>query len=250
MTTKRYALFVLIAGIATFASLILMVAMSGGEVAKPAEYPNREGFTQAIFWLEMVRSPEEVRSVLGEPGTETGTRLRRAMDATNRFDYIFLVCYPLLIIALLLFISRRLADTGRRLPRGRLVVTAGICLCVAVMLADAYENIQLLTLTAYTDLSKIDPAVITRLMIATRVKSGAVSAAGLVLMFLYSIYFNRSWGMFITLIYGISVALGIIALTVSNQRALIETAALLGMTGWLVSAAHAGYWYIKKGNAR
>ena len=69
MTTKRYALFVLIAGIATFASLILMVAMSGGEVAKPAEYPNREGFTQAIFWLEMVRSPEEVRSVLGEPGT-------------------------------------------------------------------------------------------------------------------------------------------------------------------------------------
>lgn len=235
----------LIAGIATFASLILMIAMSGGEIARPAEYPNKNGFTQAIFWFEMVRSPEEVRSVLGEPGTGIGIRLRRAMDMTNTYDYIFLVCYPLFIGSLFLFIDRLLAESGRRPRFGTALLSAGICLSAVIIAADAYENVQLLALTAYTDLSKIDPAVLTKLIISTNVKSGTITAAGIMLTFYYALYFKKSRGLLLAVLYAISTALSFIALTVPSQRALIETGASLGMIGWLVSTIHGGYWFFK-----
>lgn len=250
MNTRRYALFVFLAGIATFASLILLVAMSGGEIARPAEYPNKEGFTQAIFSFEMVRSPQEVQSVLGAPGTEAGIRLRHAMDMTNKYDYIFLICYPLLFVALFLFLNRLLADTGRRLQYGTMLVTAGIFLSAVVIFADAYENIQLLTLTSYADLSKIDPAVIIKLIVSTNIKSGAITVAGLILIYFYVMYFRKSWGILIPFIYTVSVSLGIIALAVSSQRALIETGASIGMTGWLLSTIHGGYWLFKKASGQ
>lgn len=246
MKSRRYSLFVLLAGIATFASLIFMIAMSGGEIARPAEYPNNEGFTQAIFWFEMVRSPEEVRSVLGEPGSPEGTALRRAMDITNTWDYIFMVCYPLLFVSLFLFLTRRLADDGRRLAYGTALAAAGICLSAVVMFADAYENIQLFKLAAYADIADIDPGVITLLRIATNIKSGVIGIIGLLIVFLYAVYFKKSWGTALTVIYALSVVLGALALTVGSQRALIEKGATLGMIGWLISTVHGGYWFFRK----
>ena len=246
MNTRRYALFVLLAGIATFASLILMIAMSGGEIPRPAEYPNREGFTQAIFWFEMVRSPEEVRSVLGDPAGQAGIALRHAMDMTNRYDYIFLACYPLLFAALFLFLGRRLADTGRLPSYGANLIKASLCVALVIFCADAYENLQLFKLTAYTDLSKIDPVIMTKLMIATNVKSGSIELAGLILIYLYVLYFKKSWGLLLPLIYAISATIGIVALTVSSRRALIEPSASIGMVGWLISTIHGGYWFFKK----
>ncbi|MBP7738793.1 MAG: hypothetical protein KA369_22675 [Spirochaetes bacterium] len=241
MRSKRYALFVLIAGIATFASLILMIALSGGEIARPAEYPNKVGFSQAIFFFEMARSPEEIKSALGEPSTETGIRLRHAMDMTNRLDYIFLVCYPLLLIALILFLRSRLDDTGQKPPLVTTLTAAGICLSIIVIFADAYENQQLLKLTAYADLSRIDPAVITKLIVSTNIKSGAITAAGLIIIYFYVLIFKKSPGILIPLLYAVSAVLGITALTASSRRALIETAASLNMIGWLVSTIHGGY---------
>ncbi len=246
METRRYSLFVLLAGIATFASMFFMIAMSGGEIARPAEYPNKDGFTQAIFWFEMVRSPEEVRSVLGDPGSPEGINLRHAMDMTNRYDYIFMVCYPLLIAALFLFLNRRLADDGRRPRYGTVLITAGICLSALVLFADAYENLQLFKLSAYTDLSKIDPGVITQLMIATNIKSGSITIAGLLLVYLYAMYFKKSRGILLPVIYAVSVVIGAIALIVTSRRALIETGATIGMIGWLISTAHGGYWFFRK----
>ena len=246
MKTRRYSLFVLLAGIATFASMIFMIAMSGGEIARPAEYPNKEGFTQAIFWFEMVRSPEEVGSVLGDPGSPEGIKLRHAMDLTNRYDYIFMVCYPLLIVSLFLFINHRLAEDGRRPQYGTALVTAGICLSALVLFADAYENMQLFRLSAYTDLTKIDSCVITQLRIATNLKSGAITIAGLLLVYLYAIYFKISWGILLPVIYAASVVIGGIALTAGSMRSLIETGATIGMIGWLISTIHGGYWFFKK----
>lgn len=246
MKTKRYALFVLVAGIATVASMLFLIAMSGGEIARPAEYPNKEGFTQAIFWFEMARSPEEVMSVLGDPASPGGIRLRHAMDMTNTYDYIFLVCYPLLILALFLFLNRRITDAGIRVPYARMLVTAGICLSVIILFADAYENIQLLKLTAYTAQAHIEQSTLAQLMIATNIKSGGISCAGILLVYLYAMYFRGSWGILLPLIYAVSVILCIIALTVSSQRALIEIGASIGMFGWIISAIHGGYWYFKK----
>ena len=246
MKTKRYALFVLIAGILTFASMALMIAMSGGEVPRPATYPNKEGFTQAIFWFEVVRSPEEVFEVLGDPGTSEGASLRHSMDMTNRYDYLFMACYPLLIAALILFLERLASDARRPLPLGRIIVAAGIVLSVIMFFADAYENVQLLKLTSYADIAGIDRGIITRLIIATNVKSGAISCAGILLVYCYAMYFRKSWGTLLALLYAVSIALGIAAMLIPSQRALLEKGATLGMTGWLISTIHGGYRFFKK----
>jgi hypothetical protein len=246
METKRYALFVLLAGLATVATMALMIAMSGGEIARPAQYPNKQGFTQAIFWFEMVRSPQEVFEVLGAPNSPEGMHLRETMDATNRYDYLFLVCYPLLIASLFLFLGRLADDAQRPLPLGKIIVAAGLVLSAVTLFADAYENIQLLKLTSYTDVASIDNGIIARLIIATNVKSGAISCAGVLLVYCYALYFRKSWGILLPLLYAASTLLGVIALAVPSQRALIEKGASLGMTGWIISTIHGGYWFFKK----
>ncbi len=245
MNTKRYALLVLIAGIATFASMIFMIAMSGGEIARPSEYPNKDGFTQGIFWFEMARSPEEVMSVLGDPASPEGIRLRTAMDLTNTYDYIFMVCYPLLIAALFLFVNRLITDGQRPLPLGRVLVAAGLCLSAVTLFADAYENIQLLKLTTYADIAGMDTGIITRLIIGTNIKSGAITAAGFILVYFYAVYFRWSWGLLLPLLYLVSAILAFIALTSGSYRALIEPGATIGMIGWLISTVHGGYHYVK-----
>jgi len=114
------------------------------------------------------------------------------------------------------------------------------------MIADAYENTRLFRLSAYTDLSNIDPGVISQLMIATNIKSGAITIAGLLLVYLYAMYFKKSWGILLPLIYALSVALGTLALIAGSMRALIETGATIGMIGWLISTVHGGYWFFRK----
>jgi hypothetical protein len=245
-TGKKYSLFVLLSGIATFATMILLIAISGGEVAKPAEYPNKQGFTQAIFFFEMAQTPEEVKAVLGDPSSPEGARMREIMDTVNRYDYLFMACYPLLIAALFLFLKQRMADSGRPPPRAGLLAAAGICLCAVMLAADAYENLQLFKLTAVTDLGKMDPTVISRLMLATRLKSGAITLSGCILVYFYVRYFRRSWKLSLPLIYSISVVLGVIALSATSQRALIETGATIGMMGWIISTIHGGYWFFRK----
>ncbi len=245
MGLKKYARFVFIAGIATFISMALIIIMSGGEILRPAEYPNEQGFTQAIFWFELLESADEIQYALGDASTDEGKHIRQAMDITNKYDFIFMFFYPLLYAALFLFLHKKMIYDGYRISNIRIIVLSGLFFSLIMFLSDIYENIQLFKIASYTDLNDIKPELIAALQISTRIKSLAISGGTLILIGFYLIIFKKSWKIVLPLIYCVSVVLSIAAFTASSNRYLIESAASLGMLGWLISTIHGGYWSFK-----
>lgn len=236
LLTRRAAAIAVIAGLLTFISLGTIMAVSGG-IVKPATYPNEAGFTQAIFWFEMAESSEEVMAALGDPATETGQRIRDAMDATHRVDFFFMVCYSAFSASLFLLIYRLSAKGGTPLPRG--IFPAGIIFCCAALMGDILETRKLLELSALTDPVAID-TTIPSLVAWTRVKSGSLSAAGILLAFSYGRHFRfRFPGALIPLFFGAGAIIGGVAISFRGMRFLIEPAGTLGMVAWLMALVHA-----------
>ena len=234
--TRRAAGIAVIAGLLTFISLGTIIAVSGG-IVKPAVFPNEAGFTQAIFFFEMAESADEVMAALGDPATDTGRRIRDAMDATHRVDFVFMVCYSAFSAALFLLLARLFSGAGRSLPPW--LLPAGIASCCAALLGDVFETMKLLELSALTDRAAIDSAV-PALMAWTRVKSGALSAAGILLAVSYGRYFRlRFPGALIPLFFGAGAVAGAAAISFREMRFLIEHAGTLGMTAWLLALVHA-----------
>lgn len=248
MKIKQYSLLVLLAGGAMIASFVLLTVMSGGS-ARPVEYPNEQGFKQAIIWFELVQSPEEVEQVLGDPSTGEGMRMRQIMDTVNTYDFLYMICYPLLCAALILFVYTLLTSTGHHLPYGRMLLIAGFVLSAIMFLGDVFENIQLFKLSASTDIAGIEPGVITTLQVATRIKNVPIFLSSLLLAYLYIVYFGKSWGIILPVIYACAALLGLIGITIGPARFLVETSYSLVALGWLVSIVHGGIYYVKSGKA-
>jgi len=245
MDLRKSALFVILAGIGLAASLVFMQVMAGEAVTRPAEYPNRQGFAQAIFFFEMAQSPDEIRQVLGEPSAVNGIHIRKVMDAVNTYDYIFMLFYPMLFAALFIFLRSLIRFKGHDVKYLREMVYAGIALAAIMVLSDMFENTLLFKISAYQSISGISRDLINTLQVATRIKSGAISLAGLILSFLYASYFGKSWKLLLPALYCIASAAGFIAISVSSARYILETSATAGGILWLVSAIHGGYWYFK-----
>jgi hypothetical protein len=244
MKLKKFSLLVLLAGGAMIASLVLLTSMSGG-VTRPSEYPNNQGFTQAIIWFELLQSPEEVGHVLGDPSTNEGIRLRQVMDTVNRYDFLYMVWYPLLFIALIIFVHGLLVNKGYQLSYGRIVVIVGVVLSVGMFLGDVYENLQLFKISAYKSISDIKPEIITTLQIATRIKNVPIFLCSLIVAYFYILYFKKSWGLVLPVIYVVSALLGFVAITVGSARFLLEASYGLLAVGWIVSIVHSGVWYVR-----
>ncbi|MCP4131068.1 MAG: hypothetical protein GY754_08820 [bacterium] len=247
MKIKKYALLVLLTGIATFLIMIFITIKSGGEIIRPAEFPNSQGFTQAIFFFEFINSPAEVKQVLGDPATEAGKRLRLGMDTTNRYDFIFLFLYPLLYIVLFLFLHKKIIHDGNGTDYNRYLLILGIIFAFIIIFGDIYENTLLLDISSRNNLDTIGTPLISRLQIAVRIKSIAINGATLLLAYFYLRYFGKSWKLLLPIVYSISTILSIIAISVSSLRYLVETAAAIGMLCWLISTIHGGYWVFKTG---
>ncbi len=235
--TRRAAAIAVITGVLTFISLGTIMAVSGG-IVKPATYPNEAGFTQAIFWFEMAENAGDVMAALGDPATETGQRIRAAMDAAHRVDFFFMACYNAFTAALFLLIFRLSAGAGTPLPRG--IFPAGVVFCLAALVGDILETRKLLELSALADPVAIDTAI-PSLIAWTRVKSGSLSAAGILLAFSYGRYFKfRFPGALIPLFFGTGAIVGGLAISFRDLRFLIEPAGTLGMVAWLMALVHAG----------
>ena len=245
MKIKKYALLVLLAGAATVCSLILLFIMSGGSIAHPMEYPNKQGFEQAVIWFEIIRSPDEVQQVLGDPSTSEGIALRRVVDTINTYDFIFMICYPLLFAALIVFVHAILINKGYRVPYGRMLIIIGLVLSAIMLLGDAYENVQLFKISAYKNISDIKPEIITTLQVATRIKNVPIFLSSLILTYLYILYFRKSLGILLPGIYCVSALLGFVAISVGSARFLIEAAYSISFVAWLISIVHGGIWYVR-----
>lgn len=89
--------------------------------------------------LELVRSPEEARSLLSSDGLTDGLRSR--LDRSIAVDYGFLVAYSLLNAGLFLFL-RELSPAGSWL-RHPAFAAAGLVLAALMLVGDAVENQQM-----------------------------------------------------------------------------------------------------------
>jgi hypothetical protein len=244
ISVKRAALTALLAGALTFISLGAIIAASGG-VVPPATFPNEAGFRQAVFWFELADSGREIELALGDPATDAGRRIRAAMDATHRVDFVFMACYCAFTASLFFLLFRLTASKGSSMPRAALL--AGLALCAAALLGDVFETLKLLELSAHPAPGQIGDGILP-LQVWTRVKSGALSAAGVVLAVQYGRYFTwRFPGFIIPLLFLLSAVAGLVAISVHQLRFLVEYAGSLGMTGWLAALVHAGMVFFSRG---
>ena len=243
ISVKRAAFIALLAGVLTFISLGVMIGASGG-VVPPATFPNEPGFRQAVFWFELADSGREIELALGNPATDTGRRIRAAMDATHRVDFIFMVCYCAFTASLFLLLYRLTASSDAGMPRAALF--AGLALCAAALLGDVLETLKLLELSAHPAPGQIGDGILP-LQVWTRVKSGALSAAGIILAAYYGRYFRwRLSRMAIPTLFALSAVAGFAAIAINELRFLIEYAGSLGMTAWLATLVHAAMVFFSR----
>lgn len=235
ISVKKAALITIMTGILTFVLLGITIVRAGG-IMPPATYPNEQGFKQAIFWFEMAKSGEEIAAVLGDPATDIGRRVRAAMDATHQVDFYFMVCYTAFTAALFLLLFCLTTPGG--MPR--MVLGIGLALSFVTLIGDIFETRKLLVFSALPDPRIIGDDILS-LQIWTRVKSGGLAAAGIILALYYSRYFKwRRIGMIIPVLFAVSSVLGFIAISVDLLRHLIEYAGSAAMIGWLAALVHAG----------
>jgi hypothetical protein len=153
----------------------LMVAISLAMFATMPKAPvhrNVDGLGGAVIGFELSQTPDDVFGIVGEPGDFRRPIAVAAMDRTNQIDFLFMIAYPALCVAIAnLLVVRGTAPRWLR----RLVVG----LALAMFLGDATENRQLLQLSHL-----IDPASmatpLARLQVATRIKWFALFATALI----------------------------------------------------------------------
>ncbi|MBN1653088.1 MAG: hypothetical protein JXA30_04860 [Deltaproteobacteria bacterium] len=241
--TKPTALAALILGFLTWGLLVFIIIKSGG-VVRPAEYPNEQGFRQAIFFFELAADGSELLSALGDPATETGKAIRSAMDTTNKVDFFFMTCYSLFFAVLFVFLLSLNRSMSQGLARAFLI--AGIVLSAFMLVSDILETRVLLALSAHPNPGDMGQNLM-GLHLWTRLKFVSINIACIFLAFLYLRYFGRRvWGFVFAGIYGIAAIIGIISTIVFGLRFIVEFSANLGGLGWLCSAIHAGIVYFGK----
>jgi hypothetical protein len=113
---------------------------------------NLPGFTSTVVSFELVTTPEQILDILGRPEDPARESTVAAMDRGNWLDFLYLLAYPALQVA----IAAQLVARGLA-PRGLLWGVSG--LAVAMGLCDALENVQLLTLSALTEPSAMERAL-------------------------------------------------------------------------------------------
>jgi hypothetical protein len=157
------------AGLAVVVLLVLLLAV----MPSAPVHANLPGFTSPVVSFELATEPEQVLQILGRPGEEARESTVAAMDLGNRLDFLFLVAYPALHVAIAaLLVARGLA------PR-RLVRAVG-ALAAAMAMGDAVENLQLLVLSHLTEPDAMRE-VLPLLAVSTRVKWIALYVASALL---------------------------------------------------------------------
>jgi hypothetical protein len=97
-----------------------------------------EGFLTPIIAFEFIQTKTEVIEMFGGENITMRNEMARAMDLGNQLDYVYMCLYS----AFLLMVS----VTCARLSKNKYYY-AGAVLALAVLAADALENVQLLVIT-------------------------------------------------------------------------------------------------------
>jgi hypothetical protein len=97
-----------------------------------------EGFVTPIVAFEFIQTSTEVIEMFGGNNITVQNDMVRAMDLGNRLDYLYMCLYS----AFLMMVSATCAGLSQNK-----YYYAGVALALAVLAADALENVQLLGIT-------------------------------------------------------------------------------------------------------
>ena len=125
------------------ALLVLFVVLRLVGPHAPAER-NPPGFRDPVVAFELASTPEDVLGILGRPGTAIRAETVPRMVHATQVDFAFLVVYPAFYVGVAALLAAE-----RRVARGIVPVIAACAVAMAV--ADALENRQLLLLAAAAD---------------------------------------------------------------------------------------------------
>ncbi len=117
--------------------IIMSIVLMGVFPSKAPSLP--EGFFTPIIAFEFAHTQEEVIAMFGGPESGTRQAMTSAMDLGNRLDYLYMCLYSLFLLTFCA-IAAKLS--------GKKYVYAGVLIALVALLADAFENIQLLSITA------------------------------------------------------------------------------------------------------
>lgn len=213
------------------ARAVRLVRLSGGAtlllgivlfavMPKAAVRENVDGLRGAVVGLELATTPAHVVGILGQPTDAGHAEMVRAMDLTNRIDFLFMIAYPALSLAIALWLVARGVA-----PRS--LVPPVAVLALAMWAGDCIENLQLLKLSHASDPTAMaGPLAVLRE--ATRTKWSALFMAALVeSRFIWRDASGWRWSAVVFLVAG---ALGVVGL-VAWLPGVEHGANLLGV-GW------------------
>lgn len=220
------AVLVVAAGLLTILSVLLMTGLGGSIPPRPgSEYKSR------MVEFELVLSQEELARVLDSQ------EVRSRLDANNRWDFLFMICYSLLNAAFFLYVASLNRLRQRKRFRGSGFIRTGLALSVSMWAADAAETLQLLDLSAESPQSGDSGLWV--LIVATRLKWGALFAACAALGLGFAAYAGRSGGILIAVLFASAGVVGFMSLAHPDTRPLCELATALMAVGWIFLLGHA-----------
>lgn len=237
---RRRALFVVVTGLATIVSVIIMVNMAGKEVP-PHTMPNEGGFHSTMLWFELAYTPQEIFDNLGPINSSHGPARRVQLDIANRYDFGFMVCYSLFNAALIYLVTHLNVYRLRSLIKLRVFLVLGLLLSVTMLVGDVVENIQLLELTKVQSVADIEATnVMANLVYWTRIKWGAIFVVCLMLSAGYASYFRRIPTLLLPAVYAVAGISGLIAISLADTRIVMELLSTRAIAvAWTVSLLHA-----------
>jgi hypothetical protein len=238
---RRRALFVVITGLATIISVIVMMTMAGKELP-PHKIPNDAGLHSTMLWFELAYTPQEIFDNLGPIHSPHGPPRRMQLDIANQYDYAFMVCYSLFNAALIYLVTHLNIYRLKSLIKLRVFLVLGLLLSVAMLLGDIVENVQLLELTKVQSVADIGAtSLVSNLVYWTRVKWGAIFVVCLMLSAGYASYFRRIPTLLLPAVYAVAGISGLIAISLADTRIVMEMLSTRAIAvAWAASLLHAG----------
>lgn len=241
--TRLAANVVILTGIATIVTMLLLIVIPGAALP-PAATDHSSKFTNSMLWFELAKDADEVFANLGPADDPIGRDRRANLDAANQWDFGFMVAYSAFNGALVLLVWT--LNRGARFWNGLSLAGAGIILAALMLVGDVLENMQLLRLTGFATADEVPEEVMRQLNVWTRVKWGAIFAETMLLAWGYAVYFlkpaaNRIHraGLIIAMAFLASAGSGIPSIAVESLRHWLEIASACIAIAWTLALAHA-----------
>lgn len=225
-----------ITGLATVVTALVIMRLPQPE---PYDKSSAAAMSSAMAWFELADNPAEVIDVLGPPDAD-GILRRDQLDAINRVDYVFLVCYSLYNAALVFFMRHLSTYRFNDLLKLTAFLILGLLLAVGMGLGDFIENGHLLEFSKAKNVNDISVDAFNDLWYWTRVKWGSIAGVCLMLSIGYVAYFRRIPTLLLSVAYAVAGISIFLAISIPDARWLVESYGLNSLiVSWLLSLVHA-----------